>query len=233
MKKKHLLLSIFMICFTIFSGMLVGCGNPDPMIVYINSEEDFIRYYNDNFPSKYLVFENWMGKQYADVISYELTTNITITTPLKNKVTKFYESRINDEDYTEEEARGFVGSNRTYVIDGKGYTVSGLSFTGYMAGFIGSNYGSVTIKNITFDNMTINSFGLTGGILGKAEGTVELDNVHITNSTISNSENQATGGFIGYTNANITIKDCSIRNTTINGNLETKMGGMIGYAYRP
>ena len=216
-------------CMISFSGLLVGCGNPDPMVVYISTADDFTSYYNQRFPNKKIVLENWMGKQYADVISYTLTDDITISTPLKNEVTKSYEDKLSYGTYTEEEARGYSERSNNIVIDGNNHTVSGLSFSGYYAGFLGYSYGSVTIKNITFDNMTVNGFGRIGGLIGIAKGTVNLENVHITNSTITGTEDNPTGGFIGLSSkASGYIKNCSIENTTINGASSEDVGGFVG-----
>ncbi len=87
-----------------------------------------------------------------------------------------------------------------------------------------------TIKNLTFDNITINS-GSQRGILGQyIQGTGNvITNVDITNSSVTGGNN--TGALIGRINtgsagvATATISDCDIENTSVNGKVT---GGLVG-----
>ena len=106
-------------------------------------------------------------------------------------------------------------------INGNGYTISNLTINGQamFKRFAGS--GDVTIKNITFDNATVNSNGAlnTSILTVQSYQNVLLDNVDVKNSTI-------TGGYKvapliatvyneGPSSITATLKDCDVENVTV------------------
>lgn len=115
-------------------------------------------------------------------------------------------------------------------------------------GFIGNSTKNVTIKNLTFDKMTIDStvnlpgeFAKNYGIIGNAaSGTISFDSVGLTNSNITG--NARIGSMIGYATGSsaVTLTNCRadanvfISNNpvkTLDGDGEgDKIGGLIGQA---
>lgn len=122
------------------------------------------------------------------------------------------------------------------TLDGQGYKIKNLTIsdTGFYNGLFGV-VSDATIKNITLDNLVVNStVEDTGGLIGLDKGNTRIENVNINYSSINSTGNN-TGGLIGRikdNNINETvIKNVNILPVTSNdyiiGNNNT--GGLIGY----
>ncbi len=118
----------------------------------------------------------------------------------------------------------FNGNNHTIA----NLTIAGKNNTNVGAGLFNmtSNNGTGTapiIKDITFDNVTVNASGHyhVGVIWGECYGDLILENVHVKNSSVTGQCN--VGGLVGRNgerNNKITFKDCSVENTKV-----TSVGG--------
>lgn len=130
---------------------------------------------------------------------------------------------------------GQIGGNgvATYfqgVFDGQGYTIKNMTIepnatygegANYATGFFGSvDAGDAVIKNVTFDNATINGHHWTAVVCGYISGTIQ--NCHVTNSNVvcSHANDDACGDkaamIVGYTNESTTsVKDCTAKNGTV------------------
>ena len=122
------------------------------------------------------------------------------------------------------------------TLDGQGYKIKNLTIsdTGFYNGLFGV-VSDATIKNITLDNLVVNStVEDTGGLIGLDKGNTRIENININYSSINSTGNN-TGGLIGRikdNNINETvIKNVNILPVTSNdyiiGNYNT--GGLIGY----
>lgn len=130
---------------------------------------------------------------------------------------------------------GQAGGNgvKTYfqgVFDGQGYTIKNMTIkpkatygegANYATGFFGFvDAGDAVIKNVTFDNATINGHHWTAVVCGYISGTIQ--NCHVTNSNVvcSHANSDACGDkaamIVGYTNESTTsVKDCTAKNGTV------------------
>ncbi len=118
------------------------------------------------------------------------------------------------------------------------------------AGFLGFVTAKVTIKNITFENATINYVDLTksvelnknyGVVIGKAENaTVTIENVNVVNAYVRGVGRL--GGIIGasYSSTALTVTGCNVVGTFEGVNPVTeanadgeadKIGGIVGDTY--
>lgn len=103
----------------------------------------------------------------------------------------------------------------------------------YASGFIGkatvAKGEKLTIKNITFDGLTIGDYdtAITGIIVGSLQGELVLENVTIKNCTVY-GQNKV-GIIAGYLtgNAKITLKNVKIENCTVNTS-EGEAGKVFG-----
>lgn len=130
---------------------------------------------------------------------------------------------------------GQAGGNgvKTYfqgVFDGQGYTIKNMTIkpnetygegANYATGFFGFvDAGDAVIKNVTFDNATIEGHHWTAVVCGYISGTIQ--NCHVTNSSVvcSHANDDACGDkaamIVGYTNKSTTsVKDCTAKNGTV------------------
>lgn len=130
---------------------------------------------------------------------------------------------------------GQAGGNgvKTYfqgVFDGQGYTIKNMTIkpnatdgegANYATGFFGFvDAGDAVIKNVTFDNATIEGHHWTAVVCGYISGTIQ--NCHVTNSNVvcSHANSDACGDkaamIVGYTNESTTsVKDCTAKNGTV------------------
>jgi len=116
------------------------------------------------------------------------------------------------------------------VFDGQGYTIKNMTIepkatygegANYATGFFGFvDAGDAVIKNVTFDNATINGHHWTAVVCGYISGTIQ--NCHVTNSNVvcSHANSDACGDkaamIVGYTNESTTsVKDCTAKNGTV------------------
>ena len=123
-------------------------------------------------------------------------------------------------------------------IDGKGHTISGMiihtAIRGPMAGhesahgdgqscyyysaFVGRSTGTLTIKNLTFDEAivdahneaSINNQGSSSLaiVLGMNSGSLTCEKVHVKNSTVSGYTKL--GAFTGNDSGTLSLTDCSV-----------------------
>ena len=119
-------------------------------------------------------------------------------------------------------------------INGNGHTISNLTINGQamFTRFAGS--GDVVVKNITFDNATVNSSALNTSILTvQSYQNVLLDNVDVKNSTINGSYKVAPLIATVYNESSTTItatlKNCDIYNTKVHGSLDFMIAGMVAF----
>ena len=116
------------------------------------------------------------------------------------------------------------------VFDGQGYTIKNMTIkpnatygegANYATGFFGFvDAGDAVIKNVTFDNATIEGHHWTAVVCGYISGTIQ--NCHVTNSSVvcSHANDDACADkaamIVGYTNESTTsVKDCTAKNGTV------------------
>ena len=129
------------------------------------------------------------------------------------------------------------------TINGNGHTIRNLLVRssvayGYGFAFIGNATGTVTIRDLTFDNanvaMTKSSKyqGNIGGIvMAYAYGTTTFDNVRVTNSTIGGyGKIGALLGMGAEPGMKVTFKDCVSENNTLIATYN--VGGLAGNIQR-
>ena len=133
------------------------------------------------------------------------------------------------------------------VLNGNNHTISNFKLTATGSGNSYS-YGlfrgdalehGITVKDITFDNVTIDNNDMTAGFAGVLFGdiqngrTVTLSNVHVTNSHIKGV--RSIGSLVGFVSKNSTLKvdGCSAEgNTLSNYSLKDKSGYVAGLVGR-
>ena len=122
------------------------------------------------------------------------------------------------------------------VLDGAGYTVSGMHINNTATasislGFFNNNASKMTVKNITFDDARIidktnANQHYAGVIMGKNYSVVTFEQVHVTNSIVIN--NWQCGGLCGYAEGNAPVfNGCSISDSFVGGYNATS-GTMFG-----
>ena len=117
------------------------------------------------------------------------------------------------------------------TFDGANYTISNLMIqapsTSYV-GFLGVAQNA-TIKDVTFDNITVEGASETGGVVGYMRSSTTISNVHLT-GTISITGTSNVGGIAGWGfGGPSTVTNSSVRgnnNSTITGQMF--VGGLIG-----
>ena len=242
MKKKKLFMFLLMTALLFIAFPLSGCSCAQNLLDKLNSlmikeypinnESEFVKCIQEDFSRTPEDYSRKPGERDYEYILYELNNDITITS---TSIESYWSGRYNKcvpKEATEEE---FVEEYTIYydmVLDGKNHTIKNLSLSGFGASIFGmiGNKSNLTVKNITFDNLTINGRGPVGALLASANGgTINFENVHIINSNITSESNYPIGGFIGQSDGTIgTIKNCSVENTTINGAVAEDCGGFIG-----
>ena len=158
-----------------------------------------------------------------------------------------------------------IEKNKSLKIIGNGHSINNMLVDGflrasdgsmefpsgsaatYACGFIGSNNGSLSIENITFENSysdidtskdTTNTSGSSqiGIVVGVNSGTVLLDNVIVKNSIVKGYTK--VGTFVGHAtnNSTVTLKHCGLINNKVILEADGKdpdaalAGLIIGYA---
>lgn len=117
-------------------------------------------------------------------------------------------------------------------FDGDGHTIDNLTSSGVAyASFAGVLYGN--IKDVTFNNATINATskcGVIAGFLGTTSNdyarVATCTNVIVSNSTVTSTA--AAGGFAGHVRGRGSVTGCKVINTTVNGT--NILGGFAGVA---
>ena len=124
------------------------------------------------------------------------------------------------------------------VLDGKGYTLKNAKIgdvnTSHQAFFYLLNG---TVKNLKFDNITVNAGGTTGTdssaaviAAGNSSLSCTIENCHVTNSNVTSAgEGSNAAGLVARCNhSGVIISGCSVSNTTITAGKE-HVGGVVGY----
>ncbi len=141
----------------------------------------------------------------------------------------------------------------TGTIDGQGHKIVGLSngsyrglesettytgITGDDYGFIAYTAGDVVVKNITFENVNINSSTAKtcGVVVGCTQGdnitkSLTLENIKVTGSVIARDKVAGLVGYVKY------VKSAKISNCTVDATISAtatntesfRAGGLIGY----
>ncbi len=123
------------------------------------------------------------------------------------------------------------------VIDGKGHTISNLTINGQAMFKRFASFGSVTIKDLTFDHATVETTGINASILTvQTYQNTLLDNVDVKNSSITGAYKVAP--LIGSvydekeTTVTATLKNCDVSNTTVKATVyDFFTCGMIAFVY--
>lgn len=130
-------------------------------------------------------------------------------------------------------------------VNGNGKTIENLVLNGgnSIGGFI-PEMGSGTIKDLTFDNLTVkvdtDEDAYVGGIVGRVYGNLVITNCNVLNSSIAGVNK--IGGIVGFVTGdarNIEITSCRVENTTISGETLKSItqagdcGGIVGYIQSP
>ena len=120
------------------------------------------------------------------------------------------------------------------TIDGNNHTIKNLTIpasskSSGIDAFIANLQGeTATLKNLKFENITINSTTAEQtGIVGLLSNGATVENVHILSGTIHG--NQATGGVVGRVLKNGIVNNCS--NNADISSASTNVGGIVGAAY--
>lgn len=153
-----------------------------------------------------------------------------------------------DMDFANANINSYVATfngGATINVNGNGKTIENLVLNGgnSIGGFI-PEMGSGTIKDLTFDNLTVKvateEDAYVGGIVGRVHDNLVITNCNVLNSNISGVNK--IGGIVGFVTGdanNIEITNCRVENTTISGKtlkIETQAGdcgGIVGYIQSP
>lgn len=153
-----------------------------------------------------------------------------------------------DMDFANANINSYVAAfngGATINVNGNGKTIENLVLNGgnNIGGFI-PEMGSGTIKDLTFDNLTVkvdtDEDAYVGGIVGRVYGNLVITNCNVLNSSIAGVNK--IGGIVGFVTGdanNIEITNCRVENTTISGKTlinETQAGdcgGIVGYIQSP
>lgn len=139
-------------------------------------------------------------------------------------------------------------SARTYfqgTFDGNNKTISNLTIRessweagsndgkNFATGFFGFiDAAGATIKNVTFDNATVEGHHWVGVVAGYMTGTVS--GVKVTNSTVTSTyktgeaDGDKAGGIVGYLNSNSSVTDCTVSDSTITAVRDC--GSVVGHS---
>ena len=152
-------------------------------------------------------------KQLATLSGSSLPTGITIT--IANDIDM---SGISDWS-------GIQNFNGTF--NGNGYKISNLSGS---QGLFASTASGSTVKNVALENVNINGYGTTGGLIG-ALNTTNVSNCYTTGTVKGGS---STGGLIGSINMS-TNNSITLDNVYSSANVtgDSNVGGLIGYSRVP
>lgn len=124
------------------------------------------------------------------------------------------------------------------VINGNGYTISNLEIKGQAMFTRFAGYGDVVIKDITFDNATVNSNGNinTSILTVQTYQNVLLDNVDVKNSSITGGYKVAPliGTVYNESTSTVTatLKNCDVENVTVKAtSYDFCTTGMVAFVY--
>ena len=157
------------------------------------------------------------GKSFKDT-TIELTKNINLAgkewTPIYSKNGVLQNAIIDGNNYT---ITGMKTSRDPYIANGS-------KERPYGNGFISDNTCTLTIKNIKFNDVTINdpigsgvnySQHYQGTVIGHNQGNVTLNNIKVKNADINGS--WQCGGIIGFSATNLVFNNCTVSDSYIGG----------------
>ena len=123
-------------------------------------------------------------------------------------------------------------------INGNGHTISNLTINGQAMFTRFAGFGDVVVKDITFDNATVNSNGAinTSILTVQSYQNVLLDNVDVRNSTITGGYKVAPliGTVYNESPSTITatLKNCDVENVTVTSTIcDFCTTGMVAFVY--
>lgn len=117
------------------------------------------------------------------------------------------------------------------TLDGKGHTIKNVKIgdgTGSHQAFFQLLNG--TVKNLKFDNITVNAGGLSSAAVisaGDSDVAFTIENCHVTNSTIAGGSSNVAGLVAKCNHSSVVITDCSVSNSTITAGNEN-VGAIAG-----
>lgn len=119
-------------------------------------------------------------------------------------------------------------------INGNGHTISNLTVNGQAMFTRFAGFGDVVVKDLTFDNATVNSSKLNSSILTvQTYQNTTLDNVDVKNSTITGAYKVAALIASVYDESSstktLTVKNCDVDNCVIKSNLDFMACGMVAW----
>lgn len=106
----------------------------------------------------------------------------------------------------------------TGEFDGNGHTINGLTSPLF------ASVNNATIKNLTLDNVNINTSGKVGAVAGSATGNSRIYNIGILGGTIKSTNNYC-GGIVGELDEYSRVINC-FNYASVEG---THAGGIVGY----
>ena len=122
-------------------------------------------------------------------------------------------------------------------INGNGHTISNLTINGQAMFRRFAGGSDVVIKNLTFDNATVNHNSInTAIIVGQTYNNILLDNVDVKNSSITGGYKVATLIATVYDEKSSTItatlKNCDVENVTIKSlSYDFYTAGLVSFVY--
>ncbi len=158
------------------------------------------------------------GKEFKNTI-IKLTKNINLSgkewTPIYSTKGVLQNATIDGNNFT---ITGMVTSRNPYIANGS-------LEKPYGNGFISDNTCTLTIKNIKFNNVTINdptggtgtnySQHYQGTVVGHNQGQLKLENIKVTNADINGS--WQCGGLVGFSATDLVFNSCTISDSYIGG----------------
>lgn len=84
---------------------------------------------------------------------------------------------------------------------------------GLIAGYV---YGTLTLRNVTFEDCTVFGYDKVGGIVGQLKGNLVLENVTFKDTDVKGSSYTAALAGLAYAGSSITVDaDCDLRGITV------------------
>ena len=217
---KDMILAVADGCTFTFTELLGNCSNRTVVADGVTKDENGA-YYVSSAAGLEKMNQMFSGKTAGRDVVLNLTEDIDFTgktwTPVDSHV-----------DF------GFCISE----INGNGHTISNLTINGQAMFTRFSGSGDVTVKNITFDNATVDSNGSinTSILVGHTYQNVLLDNVDVKNSTIIGGYKVAPLIATVYNESTSTItatlKNCDVENTTVKAtSYDFCTTGMVAFVY--
>ena len=187
-------------------------------------------YTYDENTKTYTVYSAEGLSKWAEAANQDLSTNCTLMTDIDLSGKNWEPVAFGDDTYY-----------YTGIFDGNGHTISNLTITKEnlswdddcgMFGLVGAN---ATIKNLTLENVSLNTsvdearfpmLGI-GALAGANQGTIS--NCNVSGNISTNSEMYHVGGIVGRMDSGV-IQYCH-SSASIQGGNSTYVGGVLGGEY--